>query len=98
LNTWQSSVLFSAIHCTNLLQNTEVGLDQLMVNEDKLYVSYFDNGKTGIARLNKSFETEKNQLFDFPLMKSRFTKDHLYVLTQISSKKDEIGYGELNPE
>lgn len=76
-----------------MISNREVGLDQLMVNEDKLYVSYFDNGKTGIARLNKSFETEKNQLFDFPLMKSRFTKDHLYVLTQISSKKDEIGYG-----
>jgi len=36
LNAWQSSVLFSAIHCTNLLQNT-------IVNTFELTESYLDN-------------------------------------------------------
>lgn len=76
-----------------MINNQELGLDQLMVTDGKLYISYFYEGKTGIARLNQSFETEKNKLFDFPLMKSRFTKDYLYVLTQVPSKKEKVDSG-----
>ncbi len=76
-----------------MIDDQEMGLDQLLVNDGKLYVSYFSGEKTGLARLNPSFEIEKNMLFDFPLMKSRFTKGHLYVLIQVTSKKDKIGTG-----
>lgn len=76
-----------------MINDQELGLDQLLVNDNKLYVSYFYEGKTGLARLNQSFKTEKNKLFNFPLMKSVFAQDYLYVLTQVTSKKDKVGNG-----
>ncbi|MEK4649030.1 phosphomannomutase [Exiguobacterium sp. FSL W8-0210] len=82
MNAWQSSVLFSAIHCTNLLQNTigrKIATDYGMETIDTL------TGFKFIGEKIKQFEEQSSNTFLFG-----YEESYGYLIKEFVRDKDAV--------
>ncbi|AIM16137.1 hypothetical protein HW35_07380 [Bacillus sp. X1(2014)] len=75
------------------INNKLLSFDQLHTYHNKLFVSYYDKGYTGLVILDENFKVLKYKTFNFPYMRAKFNGTYLYVMSQVTTSYNKTGHG-----